>query len=242
MNNLDRGGEPLIAFFKEVINSESVQYAFTTLVRLLLAAILGGFIGNEREHSNRPAGLRTHALVCIGSALVMVTSEFIFMKYQGQTNLDPARLGAQVISGIGFLGAGTIIKEGFSVKGLTTAASLWAVSCIGIALGIGFYSGAIIATILIFSILQALKKAIIKHSDTKIVSILVTSVDKVIYNALLEFKRLKLNVYTSEVIIDEDGKNIELRLYVCVPKDLELFNYARTRLRMIDGVISEHVE
>jgi putative Mg2+ transporter-C (MgtC) family protein len=88
----------------------------------------------------------------------MVTSEYIFNKYRTMTNADPARLGAQVISGIGFLGAGTIIRDGFNVRGLTTAASLWAVSCVGIAAGIGFYEGAVAATLLIFLTLITLKK------------------------------------------------------------------------------------
>lgn len=129
------------------------------LLRLVLAGVLGGFIGFEREHTNRPAGFRTHILVCVGSALVMVTSEFMFNRYSAIANIDPARLGAQVISGIGFLGAGTIIRDGFNVRGLTTAASLWAVSCIGIATGTGFYAGAVVATILIFLTLIVLKKA-----------------------------------------------------------------------------------
>lgn len=135
-----------------------MSFYLALIGRLVLAGILGGIIGYEREHVNRPAGFRTHTLVCIGSALVMITSEFIFRRYAGQTNIDPARLGAQVISGIGFLGAGTIIREGFNVKGLTTAASLWAVSCVGIASGIGFYSGAVAATILIFITLIVLKR------------------------------------------------------------------------------------
>ena len=96
-----------------------------TILRLTLAALFGGFIGNEREHTNRPAGLRTHMLVCVGSALVMLTSIAVLSDYKGVINMDPTRMGAQVVSGIGFLGAGTIIKEGFSVQGLTTAASLW---------------------------------------------------------------------------------------------------------------------
>lgn len=128
------------------------------IIKLLLAAILGGIIGYEREHTHRPAGFRTHILVCVGSALVMVTSEFIFERYKLSANIDPARLGAQVISGIGFLGAGTIIRDGINVKGLTTAASLWAVSCVGIAAGIGFYGGAVIATVVIFFTLIGLKK------------------------------------------------------------------------------------
>lgn len=123
------------------------------LIRIILACLLGGLIGMERESVNRPAGFRTHILVCMGSTLVMLTGIFLFNSYRDLTNLDPARLGAQVISGIGFLGAGTILREGLTVKGLTTAASLWAVACIGLAIGSGFYSGSIIATGLVFIIL-----------------------------------------------------------------------------------------
>ncbi len=134
------------------------SFYFVLAARLILASILGAIIGYEREHMHKPAGLRTHTLVCVGSALVMLTSEYIFQQYGGRANIDPARLGAQVISGIGFLGAGTIIKEGFSIKGLTTAATLWIVACVGIAAGIGFYEGAIISTVLIYVTLIVLKR------------------------------------------------------------------------------------
>ncbi|MGO1367927.1 MAG: MgtC/SapB family protein [Senegalia sp. (in: firmicutes)] len=111
--------------------------------------ILSGVIGIERESIKRPAGFRTHILVCVGSTLVMIVGLYIAddIRY---SNVDPTRIGAQVISGIGFLGAGTIIKEGVSVKGLTTAASLWAVACVGLAIGAGFYFGGIFVTVLIF--------------------------------------------------------------------------------------------
>ena len=135
-----------------------LQLYFVFIFRLVLACILGGIIGYEREKTNRPAGFRTHILVCVGAALIMSTSEYMFNIYAGKTNLDPARLGAQVISGIGFLGAGTIIREGYNVRGLTTAASLWAVSCVGLAAGIGFYGGAIAATALIYITLILLKR------------------------------------------------------------------------------------
>lgn len=135
-----------------------VSQTIDIVLRLLVAAVLGGIIGYERETENKPAGFRTNMLVCIGSALVMITSQFIFKQYQGLTNLDPARLGAQVISGIGFIGAGTIIRDGLHVRGLTTAASLWVVACIGVAVGVGFYEGAMIATIFILLILLVLKK------------------------------------------------------------------------------------
>lgn len=135
-----------------------MNFYLEILLRLLLAGVLGGVIGYEREHTHRPAGFRTHILVCLGSALVMVTSVFIFNQYRQFANLDPTRLGAQVISGIGFLGAGTIIRDGINVRGLTTAASLWAVSCVGLAAGIGFYEGAVIATALIMLTLIFMKR------------------------------------------------------------------------------------
>lgn len=123
------------------------------LLQLLLSFILGGMIGFQRESINRPAGFRTHILVSVASTLVMQTSFFVFNEYHHLTTIDPMRLGAQVISGMGFLGAGTIIKEGATVKGLTTAASLWAVACIGLAIGAGFYFEAITTTLMIYVIL-----------------------------------------------------------------------------------------
>ena len=126
------------------------------ILKLVLAMVFGGLIGLEREIGNRPAGYRTHTLVCMGSVLVMMTSEFMLNTYSHLP--DPARLGAQVISGIGFLGAGTILKDGSRVRGLTTAASLWVVACIGLAIGVGFYWGALIATLLSYVTLVFLKK------------------------------------------------------------------------------------
>ncbi len=142
-------------------------YFMEIAIKLAIAGVLGGIIGYERENTQRPAGFRTHILVCVGAALVMVTSEYIFEQYHSFVDMDPARLGAQVISGIGFLGAGTIIREGVNVKGLTTAASLWAVSCVGIASGAGFYSGAILATSIIFLTLLLLKRFEKKFSNMK---------------------------------------------------------------------------
>lgn len=112
--------------------------------RIFLAMMIGGILGFEREIKNRPAGFRTYMLVCIGSAMVMITNQYIYETFDS-VKVDPARLGAQVVSGIGFLGAGTIIvTKRNQIKGLTTAAGLWAAACLGLAIGIGFYSGAII--------------------------------------------------------------------------------------------------
>lgn len=124
-------------------------------VRLVLSLLCGGILGVERGRKKRPAGFRTYMLVCMGATLVMITNQYITEVYGGT---DPARMGAQVISGIGFLGAGTIIVTGRNrVKGLTTAAGLWAAACVGLSLGIGFYTGAIIGCILIFIVMALLQ-------------------------------------------------------------------------------------
>ncbi|WP_282939837.1 MgtC/SapB family protein [Paenibacillus sp. RC67] len=115
--------------------------SFHITLRLVLSLMLGGLIGFERERSSHAAGLRTHILVCLGSTLIMLLSMYGFSEFAKLDNvrLDPARLAAQVISGIGFLGAGTILYTGKSITGLTTAASLWVVAAIGLATGAGFY-------------------------------------------------------------------------------------------------------
>lgn len=126
---------------------------YEIIFKLALAGILGGLIGLERESLNRPAGLRTYTLVCVGSALAMVVSLDMYFQYYQTVNADPGRIAAQVISGIGFLGAGTIMREGATVRGLTTAAGLWVVACIGLAVGAGLYIPAIATTVLILFIL-----------------------------------------------------------------------------------------
>ncbi len=116
------------------------------ITRLVLALVLSGAIGLEREVKRKNAGLRTHILVCLGSCLMMLTSLYIFDIYMIQTEFDPMRLAAGVITGIGFLGAGAIIRYGEAVRGLTTAATIWIVAGVGIALGCGFYKGALYTT------------------------------------------------------------------------------------------------
>ncbi|MBE6089600.1 MgtC/SapB family protein [Clostridium diolis] len=128
------------------------------ILRLTLATICAGIIGLERGRKKRPAGLRTHILVCIGATLIMITGQY--MRDILHIQDDVSRMGAQVISGIGFLGAGTIIVVGRNeVKGLTTAAGLWACACMGLAIGIGFYEGAIISCFFLLGVLTVLHKA-----------------------------------------------------------------------------------
>lgn len=184
-----------------------MAFTLEMLARLVLACVLGGAIGYEREHTNRPAGFRTHILVCVGAALVMVTSEFVFRQYFGKINIDPTRMGAQVISGIGFLGAGTIIREGFNVKGLTTAASLWAVSCVGIAAGGGFYLGAVAATVLIYITLIVLKKieaGISKKNPTRYIYVHSDNIPGQVGNISCVFDQHELKIRHIEFITNEN--------------------------------------
>ena len=143
-----------------IINVSSYLREINTvsiILRLTLATICGGVLGAERGRKRRPAGLRTHILVCIGAAMVMITSQYMTDILKIST--DASRMGAQVISGIGFLGAGTIMVVGKNeVKGLTTAAGLWACACMGLAIGIGFYEGAIISCVFLIGVVTVLHK------------------------------------------------------------------------------------
>ncbi|MFD1317091.1 MgtC/SapB family protein [Loigolactobacillus zhaoyuanensis] len=144
------------------------------VIRLLLAVVIAGVIGYDREYKNRPAGIRTHILVCVGACVIALIQQKIgfqaidfarsFPQYAGVVRADEARLIAQVVSGIGFLGAGTIIVTHHSILGLTTAASLWATAGLGLAVGMGYYEIAIISAIVVISVLMFLQKII--HVDT----------------------------------------------------------------------------
>ena len=127
------------------------NYYIQTIVKIVLIIILSGIIGLERDSWNKPAGFRTHALVGISSVLVVLCGEYFFKTFGSG---DPGRIPAQLLSGIGFIGAGTILRDGFNVKGLTTAASLLAVTCIGLCIGAGFYFIGITATVISYLVLS----------------------------------------------------------------------------------------
>jgi len=137
------------AIMREIIEFLREFNIWTVLIRLALAFLCGGIIGTERELRGRSAGVRTHILVCLGSVMATMTGFFAF--YTFSLSSDPLRVASQVISGIGFLGVGTILVTGNShIKGLTTAAGIWTTAAIGVALGAGFYEGALICTALTF--------------------------------------------------------------------------------------------
>ncbi|HKY08314.1 MAG TPA: MgtC/SapB family protein [Candidatus Binatia bacterium] len=134
---------------------------FDIAVRLLASLVVGGLIGLERSYHGRPAGFRTHSLVCLSTSLLMLVTVYETRWFSsiapGRVSLDPTRMAQGIMTGIGFLGAGTIIKDGLSVRGLTTAASIWITAAIGILIGIGFYFPAAVATILTLGTLSVFR-------------------------------------------------------------------------------------
>ena len=184
----------------------AIEYIF----RIILSAILGALIGYERQIKHKSAGLRTNILVCIGSCLIMILSNLLYEQVEGKTNADPARLAAQVVSGIGFLGAGAIIKEGVNVIGLTTAACIWVVSGVGLAVGAGYYIIAVFASLLVYIILEILSQmdSWLVPTDNIMIKIrMINDSEKIkeVYNALLKLGLKSKNfsvVFVSEDIVE----------------------------------------
>lgn len=212
-----------------------MHFDMEVMCRLILSAVLGGIIGMEREVNNRPAGLRTHILVTVGSALVMLIST------DGFLGGDPARLAAQVVSGIGFLGAGTILVQGQSIHGLTTAASLWVCACIGLAIGNGYYMGGLTTFFIVLFTLMLLgifEKKVLKNTYKTLHIIgnerpgLIGEIGTLLGNEKIIIKHIELSPVADEIKI---GGNIHVDMAVKLPykyEDHNLFGH----MRDIDGV------
>lgn len=193
------------------------------VIRLLLSALLGGLIGMEREANNRPAGLRTHVLVTIGSALIMMISidGFRDIIASGRSG-DPGRIAAQVVSGIGFLGAGTIMQNGNNITGLTTAASLWVCGGIGLAIGSGYYFGALITVaIILFTLMKlgGIEKSIMR-TKYKIMAVscderpgLVGEIGCILGNHSMDIRDIRFIRDSDEL----DNKAVEIHFALKVP-------------------------
>ncbi len=158
------------------------------IIRIFTAVVLGGVIGMDRGMKNRPAGFRTYMLVSIGSCVVMLINQYVYQVYGAG---DPLRLGAQVISGIGFLGAGTIIVTTHNqIKGLTTAAGLWASACIGLAVGLGLYEVAVTAAVAVFSVLTVLHRLDFRmRSKTRTVDVYIELEESVTLGSFIQMAR-----------------------------------------------------
>ena len=187
-----------------------------TLLRLALAAVLGGLIGLEREFREHEAGLRTHMLVAVGSALFTVVSAFGFhdvLAHQTTVvaRLDPSRISAQIVSGIGFLGAGAIIRQGVTIRGLTTAATLWAVAAIGLAEGAGSYSAGIVATLIVLFMLWPMRYVgqFLNPSQVHVIDV---DLKKDQRPAPIVEALETLGARVTSFSANEDGRSIELQL------------------------------
>lgn len=175
---------------------------YSVIIRVFLAVLFGGILGLERGMKNRPAGLRTYMLVCLGSCVIMLTNLYFF---QVTESGDPMRLGAQVVSGIGFLGAGTIVVTRRNhIKGLTTAAGLWATAAVGLALGMGFYEAAIAAGISVFFALTVLQKwDHLMHRKTKTMDLYIECGEDLSIATLIRSLR-KMELEIEDMQIDHD--------------------------------------
>lgn len=218
------------------------------IFRLFLAVVLGGLIGLEREQHSHAAGFRTHILVCLGSALIMLLSAYGFSAFIDEENvrIDPARLAAQVISGIGFLGAGTILRNGLSISGLTTAASLWVVAAIGLSVGAGFYLAAVIACVMVLISLYVLHIVERKFLRNKTIRLLkITSLDqpgslgKV--STALGTKGIDIRKVSIESKESGDGDTISIVFSIKIPKSISIAQVIET-VTNIQGVYNVTVE
>lgn len=183
-------------------------------LRLLLAALLGAVVGLEREKHHQPAGLRTHMILAIGAALAMCISIDLAIQFRPYApNGDPARLAAQVISGIGFLGAGAILRYGSSVKGLTTATSLWTVAIIGLAVGAGHFIPAAVATVLlliVLSILDVIEKKMIVGMETRAVTIKAADRPRFVEELRQVIRDFRMDISSVSVSKDVAANEIEV--------------------------------
>jgi putative Mg2+ transporter-C (MgtC) family protein len=210
------------------------------MLKLFLAMLLGGIIGIEREMTSNPAGFRTHTLVCMGAALVMIISKNVFDVYHSIVAVDPLRMGAQVISGIGFLGAGTILKDGFRVSGLTTAASLWVVACVGLAIGAGFYELSIGASMMVFITLMILKKveAMFDKNSEKI-EVLINKNRTSSQIAMLLDAMKQMDVHVKNIkMTPRDETWILTRFFVKIPQSITAENLFE-KIKLIEGISTE---
>ena len=209
------------------------------IVRLGIAALLGMLVGFERERQNQPAGLRTHTILAIGSCLAMTISINIAFQFTPKYAAgDPARLAAQVVSGIGFLGAGAILRYGTNVKGLTTATSLWTIAMVGLAIGAGHYVAGLATTamlLIILVILNVLEQKLIRVYETISVSVTAKGNPNLVDDLLALFKQMKKKVLS--VSIESDIVN-NSQTAVLVIKSIETdpMEDIREALQTINGV------
>lgn len=222
------------------------------ILRILSSAIVGGIIGIEREAHNRPAGFRTHILVTMGAALIMLISTQGFPGMEGK--FDPSRIAAQVVSGVGFLGAGTIIITGHEIKGLTTAASLWVCAGVGLAIGAGFYMGGLVTALIVFislSVLSRLEHKLVsnKYKITNIVCRerpgLIGDLGQVFGKSGIMIKDLRINrnivkednlTITTSNVVEYDTIELEFTLMLNKAYNYDKFNDVILNIKGVEQI------
>jgi putative Mg2+ transporter-C (MgtC) family protein len=212
------------------------------VVKLLAAALAGGLVGLEREKHGRPAGLRTNLLVAVGSCVMMIVSEAFAVKYGGfdadtTLRLDPARVAAQIVTGIGFLGAGVILKEGASVRGLTTAASLWAVAGLGMAFGMGFFSLGVLGTLFVLLSLTALKRIEPVLNRDRFLTLSITAADRQglveELEAIFAAQRLKVSDISAQLDLVKQEQSCQL---IVTQQRRRIGQALMAEIRALDGI------
>ena len=207
------------------------------LTKILVAFVLSGVIGLEREVVRRPAGIKTHTLICISATLVMALGIYMTELFP-ETSGDPTRLAAQILSGIGFVGAGTILSNGMTVKGVTTAASLLATTCIGLAVGAGFYEGAVISTIFVFLILcfgTPAQKAISKNLKKTVIAVTSKNLTGTLSKAQEVLEENDLEVFSVKQIRNYADRTITIKFKVKYENSMSKSTLFK-QLKAIDGV------
>lgn len=214
------------------------SFWFQTIIKLVLGVLLSSIIGMERQSVNKPAGYRTYTLVGISGVLIMICGEFMATEY----NADPTRIPAQLLSGIGFIGAGTILRDGLNVRGLTTAAGLLAVTCIGLTIGAGYYIGGIVATFVVYIVLSYSHRISDKLDHFGIMELEII-VNKDANDILSEIEK-KLSNYGTEIkrikILEEEDTNskVPYKIIISIQYNKQIHNQNKilSTITTLEGV------
>lgn len=227
----------------EILMSAEITWQ-TALIRILISFFIGSLIGIERETHNQPAGLRTHILISIGATIVMLISIYIPQTFTNFQNGDPGRIAAQVVSGIGFLGAGAILKFGADVKGLTTAASIWAMAALGLAVGAGMYAISFVGVIVILfalTVMDIFEKRVFKERTLRKIELLIKKKDADIDALKAELKKLDVRVASTGFERNVNESNVKIIFYAGVTRKINIQKLSDA-LEQFPGVVAISVE
>ncbi len=233
----------VMEFLEQLLINNQINWQTATL-RILLSFFIGTIIGFEREAHNQPAGLRTHILISIGATIIMLLSIYIPQTFTNAANGDPGRIAAQVVSGIGFLGAGAILKFGGNVKGLTTAASIWAIAALGLAVGAGMYIiSAIGAVVILFAltVMDVFEKVLFKEKLYKKIVILVKKRYSDINHFQKVLEKLKVKVSSAGFESNSVEANNKIMFIIAIPVIYNLQLLAE-ELEKTEGVVAVSIE